>query len=99
MDHRFRIESDSAGLLPAAVIHSGDTIPTTQYTLTEVIFYSGLRFNRWEDEDAFGSLTDRYDGVPRMMLAAAGLRHVAATKWGTKRYLQMNRLAEDRAIA
>jgi hypothetical protein len=24
---------------------------------------------------------------------------VAATKWGTKRYLQMNRLAEVRAIA
>jgi len=33
------------------------------------------------------------------MLVAARLRHVAATKWGTKRYLQMNRLAEVRAIA
>ena len=28
------------------------------------------------------------------MLVAARLRHVAATKWGTKRYLQMDRLAE-----
>jgi hypothetical protein len=34
-----------------------------------------------------------------LMLVAARLRHVAATKWGTKRYLQMNRLAEVRAIA
>ena len=33
------------------------------------------------------------------MTVAARLRHVAATKWGTKRYLQMNRLAEVRAIA
>jgi putative transposase len=34
-----------------------------------------------------------------LMLVAARLRHVAATKWGTKRYLRMNRLAEVRAIA
>jgi hypothetical protein len=33
------------------------------------------------------------------MLAAARLRHIAATKWGTKRYLQMNRLAEVKTIA
>jgi hypothetical protein len=33
------------------------------------------------------------------MLVAARLRHVAATRWGTKRYLQMNRLAEIVAIA
>jgi hypothetical protein len=33
------------------------------------------------------------------MLVAARLRHVAATKWGTKRYLPMNRLAEVRVIA
>jgi hypothetical protein len=33
------------------------------------------------------------------MLVAARLRHVAATKWGTKRYLQLNRLAEIVAIA
>jgi hypothetical protein len=33
------------------------------------------------------------DGNSALMLVAARLRHVAATKWGTKRYLQMNRLA------
>jgi hypothetical protein len=32
------------------------------------------------------------------MLVAARFRYVAATKWRTKRYLQMNRLAEGRAI-
>ena len=39
------------------------------------------------------------DGKCALMLVAARLRHVAATKWGTKRYLQMNRLAEIRSIA
>jgi transposase-like protein len=39
------------------------------------------------------------DGKSALMLVAARLRHVAATKWGTKRYLQMNRLAELVAIA
>ncbi len=39
------------------------------------------------------------DGHSALMLVAARLRHVAATKWGTKRYLQMNRLAEVKAIA
>lgn len=39
------------------------------------------------------------DGQSALMLAAARLRHVAATKWGTKRYLQMDRLAEVVAIA
>ena len=39
------------------------------------------------------------DGKSALMLVAARLRHVAATKWGTKRYLQMNRLAEVIAIA
>ena len=39
------------------------------------------------------------DGRSALMLVAARLRHTAATKWGTKRYLQMNRLAEVRAIA
>src|SRR5271157_1076719 len=34
------------------------------------------------------------DGQSALMLVAARLRHVAATKWGTKRYLQMDRLAE-----
>ena len=39
------------------------------------------------------------DGRSALMLVAARLRHVAATRWGTKRYLQMNRLAEVVAIA
>jgi len=39
------------------------------------------------------------DGHSALMLVAARLRHVAATKWGTKRYLQMDRLAEVVAIA
>jgi len=39
------------------------------------------------------------DGKSALMLVAARLRHVASTKWGTKRYLLMNRLAEIRAIA
>jgi transposase-like protein len=34
------------------------------------------------------------DGKSAPMLAAARLRHVAGTKWGTRRYLDMNRLAE-----
>ena len=38
------------------------------------------------------------DGHSALMLVAARLRHVAATKWGTKRYLQMDRLAEVVAI-
>ena len=60
----FRIELDGAGLLPAAVIHGGTAIPAQQYTLTEAIFYSDARVNRWEDKGAFGSLMDRYDAVP-----------------------------------
>ena len=39
------------------------------------------------------------DGKSALMLVAARLRHVASTKWGTKRYLQMNRLAEVKVIA
>src|SRR6202007_1792422 len=34
------------------------------------------------------------DGRSALMLAAARLRHVAGTKWGTRRYLDMNRLSE-----
>lgn len=34
------------------------------------------------------------DGNSALMLAAARLRHVAGTKWGTKRYLDMKPLAE-----
>jgi hypothetical protein len=39
------------------------------------------------------------DGKSALMLVATRLRYVAATRWGTKRYLQMNRLAEIVAIA
>ncbi len=39
------------------------------------------------------------DGKSALMLVAARLRHIATTKWGTKRYLQMNRLADVVAIA
>jgi len=39
------------------------------------------------------------DGNSALMLVAARLRHVASTRWGTKRYLQMDRLAEIIAIA
>jgi transposase-like protein len=39
------------------------------------------------------------DGRSALMLVAARLRYVAGTRWGTKRYLQMNRLAEVVAIA
>jgi transposase-like protein len=34
------------------------------------------------------------DGNSVLMLVAARLRHVASTRWGIKRYLQMKRLAE-----
>jgi transposase-like protein len=39
------------------------------------------------------------DGNSALMLVAARLRHVASTRLGIKRYLQMNRLAEVVAIA
>jgi len=39
------------------------------------------------------------DGNSALMLVAARLRHVASTRWGTKRYLQMDRLADIVAIA
>jgi len=34
------------------------------------------------------------DGRSALMLVAARLRHIAGTKWGTKRYLDMERLRE-----
>ena len=34
------------------------------------------------------------NGKPALMLAAARLRHVAGTKCGTRRYLDMNRIVE-----
>jgi len=39
------------------------------------------------------------DGQSALMLVAARLRHVAGTKWGTRRYLDMNRLQEMAAAA
>jgi hypothetical protein len=33
------------------------------------------------------------DGQSALMLVAARLRHMAATKWGTRRYLDMDRLS------
>ncbi|MBX3407041.1 MAG: IS256 family transposase [Phycisphaeraceae bacterium] len=35
------------------------------------------------------------DGQSALMLVAARLRHVAGTRWGTRRYLDMNRLREQ----
>ena len=34
------------------------------------------------------------DGKSALMLAAARLRHVAGTKWGVRRYLDMNRMPQ-----
>ena len=36
------------------------------------------------------------DGRSALMLVAARLRHIASTKWGTRVYLDMNRLKEER---
>ena len=35
------------------------------------------------------------DGHSALMLVAARLRHIAGTRWGTRRYLNMQRLAEQ----
>lgn len=37
------------------------------------------------------------DGQSALMLVAARLRHVSATRWGTRRYLNMDRLTENLA--
>ena len=39
------------------------------------------------------------DSKSAPMLAAARLRHVAGSKWSTRRYLDMNRLAEKSVAA
>jgi transposase-like protein len=39
------------------------------------------------------------DGQSALMLVAARLRYIAGTKWGTRRYLDMNRLKETAAVA
>jgi hypothetical protein len=47
-----------------------------------------------------GPLKWNFRDVPStIMLVATRLRHVAATEFGTKRYLQMDQLAEVVAIA
>jgi hypothetical protein len=71
----FRIEFDRQGLSPAEVIHGEDDTPPPAragafggapagYGVSEAIFYSDARVNRWEDKGAFGSLMDVYDVVP-----------------------------------
>ena len=35
------------------------------------------------------------DGQSALMLVAARLRHIAGTRWGTQRYLDMERLREQ----
>lgn len=35
------------------------------------------------------------DGNSALMLVAARLRHVAGTKWGTRKYLDMERLRDQ----
>ena len=57
----FRIELDGAGLTPAAVIHGAPVLPAPEFGLSEAIFFSSARVNRWEDKGAFGSLMDVYD--------------------------------------
>ena len=36
------------------------------------------------------------DGTSALMLVAARLRHIAGTRWGLRRYLDMKRLKEPR---
>ena len=70
----FRIEFDRVGLSPAEVIHGAGAEPPVQrgcapgaspgYGISEAVFYTDARVNRWEDKGAFGSLMDVYDVVP-----------------------------------
>ncbi len=39
------------------------------------------------------------DGGSAMLLVAARLRHIAGTKWGTRRYLDMTKLREHLPVA
>ena len=39
------------------------------------------------------------DGHSALMLTAARLRHITTTKWGTHKYLEMNRLFEQERLA
>ncbi len=69
----FRVEFDRRGLSPAEVITGEDDAAPPRggfaagppsYGISEAIFYSDARVNRWEDKGAFGSLMDVYDVVP-----------------------------------
>jgi hypothetical protein len=68
----FRIEFDRVGLTPAEVIHGQaaeapmafGASSNSGYGVSEAIFYTDARVNRWEDKGAFGSLMDVYDVVP-----------------------------------
>jgi hypothetical protein len=67
----FRIEFDRVGLTPAETIYGQGAEPPPTfgggnpgYGVSEAIFYSDARVNRWEDKGAFGSLMDVYEGVP-----------------------------------
>ncbi|HEY4381364.1 MAG TPA: glycosyl hydrolase [Acidobacteriaceae bacterium] len=71
----FRVEFDRQGLSPAEVVHGEDDTPPPArgggfaagpagYGISEAIFFSDARVNRWEDKGAFGSLMDVYDVVP-----------------------------------
>src|SRR6185437_3487918 len=72
----FRIEFDRRALSPAEVITGENDTPAPAgagrrtgaapqgYSVSEAIFYTDARVNRWEDKGAFGSLMDEYDVVP-----------------------------------
>src|SRR6185312_10096178 len=73
----FRIEFDRRALSPAEVITGENDAPAPAtgggrrgaaapqgYAVSEAIFYTDARVNRWEDKGAFGSLMDVYDVVP-----------------------------------
>ena len=48
------------------------------------------------DDGASGKVVGDFpDGNRALMLVAARLRHVAGTKWGTRKYLDMERLNEQ----
>ena len=74
----FRVEMTRQALSPAEVIHGasseapaprgggrpGGPAVEPGYRLSEAIFYTDARVNRWEDKGAFGSLMDVYEVVP-----------------------------------
>jgi hypothetical protein len=79
-------------MLPARLIYRSST---TQLRMEEnQLGSAGIRYGccaRRRRRRAVGAFPD---GKSALMLAAARLRHMAVTKWGTRRYLDMNRLAK-----